>query len=395
MQQHYDLIIGGGAMNGLTLALALSHFSSQRLKIAVVEKRLQQEQQGVGFDTRCVALSDGTCRKLAEIPFSEHYSLWDKMQAFAEPIKQVHISEQHHSGIVEINAQELHLSQVGAVVPLSEMGLMFSQALKARPNIDFICPDSIVELQTSKQQISVLLQSGQQLSAKLLVAADGSDSKIAELAKIATETVHNYQQTAIIANVRISSSHNGRAFERFTTQGPIALLPLADKMMSLVFCTKAPERLLNMNDEQFISHLQQQFGWRLGAFQAVSRRYAYPLMLKRATSFVGDRIALVGNAAQTLHPVAGQGFNLGTRDVFALAKIVAEADEIGSAAMLQQYQQQRLADQQHIIGLTDNLVQIFSNSLLPLQILRNLGLIGLSSCALLRNRFVQPTLGRI
>ena len=272
---------------------------------------------------------------------------------------------------------------------------MFSQALKARPNIDFICPDSIVELQTSKQQISVLLQSGQQLSAKLLVAADGSDSKIAELAKIATETVHNYQQTAIIANVRISSSHNGRAFERFTTQGPIALLPLADKMTSLVFCTKVPEQLLNMNDEQFISHLQQQFGWRLGAFQAVSRRYAYPLMLKRATSFVGDRIALVGNAAQTLHPVAGQGFNLGIRDVFALAKIVAEADEIGSAAMLQQYQQQRLADQQHIIGLTDNLVQIFSNSLLPLQILRNLGLIGLSSCALLRNRFVQPTLGRI
>ncbi len=95
-----------------------------------------------------------------------------------------------------------------------------------------------------------------------------------------------------------------------------------------------------MNDEQFISHLQQQFGWRLGAFQAVSRRYSYPLMLKRATSFVGDRIALVGNAAQTLHPVAGQGFNLGIRDVFALAKIVAEADEIGSAAMLQQYQQQ-------------------------------------------------------
>lgn len=395
MQQHYDLIIGGGAMNGLTLALALSHFSSQRLKIAVVEKRLQQEQQGVGFDARCVALSDGTCRKLAQIPFSEHYSLWDKMQAFAEPIKQVHISEQYHSGIVEINAQELHLSQVGAVVPLSEMGLMFSQALKARPNIDFICPDSIVELQTSKQQISVLLQSGQQLSAKLLVAADGSDSKIAELAKIATETVHNYQQTAIIANVRISSTHNGRAFERFTTQGPIALLPLEDKMMSLVFCTKTPEQLLNMNDEQFISHLQQQFGWRLGAFQAVSRRYAYPLMLKRATSFVGDRIALVGNAAQTLHPVAGQGFNLGIRDVFALAKIVAEADEIGSAAMLQQYQQQRLADQQHIIGLTDNLVQIFSNSLLPLQIFRNLGLIGLSSCALLRNRFVQPTLGRI
>ena len=395
MQQHYDLIIGGGAMNGLTLALALSHFSSQRLKIAVVEKRLQQEQQGVGFDARCVALSDGTCRKLAQIPFSEHYSLWDKMQAFAEPIKQVHISEQYHSGIVEINAQELHLSQVGAVVPLSEMGLMFSQALKARPNIDFICPDSIVELQTSKQQISVLLQSGQQLSAKLLVAADGSDSKIAELAKIATETVHNYQQTAIIANVRISSTHNGRAFERFTTQGPIALLPLEDKMMSLVFCTKTPEQLLNMNDEQFISHLQQQFGWRLGAFQAVSRRYAYPLMLKRATSFVGDRIALVGNAAQTLHPVAGQGFNLGIRDVFALAKIVAEADEIGSAAMLQQYQQQRLADQQHIIGLTDNLMQIFSNSLLPLQIFRNLGLIGLSSCALLRNRFVQPTLGRI
>lgn len=393
-QQHYDVIIGGGAMNGLTLALALDTLSSSRLKIAVIEKRLRSQQQGVGFDSRCVALSDGTCRKLKLLQCQQQ-TLWDKVKTFAEPIKQVHISDRGHSGIVEINAEEMHLSQLGVVVSLQEMGDALMQAIANKPNIDFICPHSIQHLQTTASTITVTLDNQQHLTAKLLVAADGTDSQIAQLAGLSCNEEFDYQQSAIIANVKISSKHQGRAFERFTTQGPIALLPMADNLMSLVFCCKTPDTLLAMNDKQFLQHLQQQFGWRLGAFQAVSQRYVYPLKLKRSSAFIADRVALVGNAAQTLHPVAGQGFNLGIRDVFALAETIVATEDIGSATMLQQYQAQRWQDQQRIIELTTGLVQIFSNDLLPVQILRNLGLAALNHCPTLLHSFVQPTLGRI
>lgn len=394
-QQHYDVIIGGGAMNGLTLALTLDTLSASRLRIAVIEKRQRSQQQGVGFDSRCVALSDGTCRKLKRIRFDQQQTLWDRVQTFAEPIKQVHVSERGHSGIVEINAVEMHLTQLGVVVALQNMGDTFTAALANKANIDFISPHFIQQIDYGTDQIAVTLDNQMRLTGKLLVAADGTDSQIAQLAGIACNEEFDYQQSAIIANVITSMPHQGRAFERFTPEGPIALLPMADNMMSLVFCTKTPEALLALDNQSFLQQLQQRFGWRLGKFQSVSKRYAYPLKLKRSTALIGNRLALVGNAAQTLHPVAGQGFNLGIRDVFALAEAIINAQEIGSAEMLQQYQQHRLQDQQRIIGLTTNLVQIFSNELLPLQVLRNLGLTALSHCSALRHTFVQPTLGRI
>ncbi|MFC0309023.1 2-octaprenyl-6-methoxyphenyl hydroxylase [Gallibacterium trehalosifermentans] len=394
-QQHYDVIIGGGAMNGLTLALALHTMSAARLKIAVIEKQQRSQHQGVGFDSRCVALSDGTCRKLNRIQFNSEQTLWDRIAQFAEPIKQVHVSDRGHSGIVEINASDMHLTQVGVVVSLHHMGELFAQALTDKPNIDFFCPHTIQQLQTTDGQVNVLLDNGCQLSAKLLVAADGSDSQLAKLAGITSYIEQDYHQSAVIANVMTSVAHQGRAFERFTSEGPIALLPMTNNMMSLVFCTKQPELLLGFDDQAFLQHLQQYFGWRLGKFTSVSRRTAYPLQLKRSASFIGQRVALVGNAAQTLHPVAGQGFNLGIRDVFALAELIVSATAIGSEQMLQQYQNARIQDQQRIMSLTSNLVHIFSNDLLPFQLLRNLGLLSLSHCSGLRNLFVQPTLGRI
>lgn len=394
-QQHYDVIIGGGAMNGLTLALALNTFSASKLRIAVIEKRQRSQQQGVGFDSRCVALSDGTCRKLNRIKVNDKTTLWQQIQSFAEPIKQVHVSERGHSGIVEINAEELHLAQLGVVVSLQDMGNTFAQALTQYPNIELFCPHFIEQITVSSDQVKVTLDDQRCLTGSILVAADGTDSQLAQLAGIASEELYDFQQSAIIANVVVSEAHQGRAFERFTPEGPIALLPMADKMMSLVFCTKTPEALLALDDQQFLTHLQQSFGWRLGQFKSVSKRYAYPLKVKRSATYVGQRFALVGNAAQTLHPVAGQGFNLGIRDVFALAEAIVKAEDIGSDQMLQQYQAERLQDQQRIIGLTTNLVQIFSNELLPLQVLRHVGLISLSQCATLRHTFVQPTLGRI
>lgn len=394
-QQHYDVIIGGGAMNGLTLALALNTFSASKLRIAVIEKRQRSQQQGVGFDSRCVALSDGTCRKLNRIKVNDKTTLWQQIQSFAEPINQVHVSERGHSGIVEINAEELHLAQLGVVVSLQDMGNTFAQALTQYPNIELFCPHFIEQITVSSDQVKVTLDDQRCLTGSILVAADGTDSQLAQLVGIASEELYDFQQSAIIANVVVSEAHQGRAFERFTPEGPIALLPMADKMMSLVFCTKTPETLLALDAQQFLTYLQQSFGWRLGQFKSVSKRYAYPLKVKRSATYVGQRFALVGNAAQTLHPVAGQGFNLGIRDVFALAEAIVNAEDIGSDQMLQQYQAERLQDQQRIIGLTTNLVQIFSNELLPLQVLRHVGLISLSQCATLRHTFVQPTLGRI
>ena len=233
----------------------------------------------------------------------------------------------------------------------------------------------------------------------MLIGADGTKSEVASAVNISQEMLHDYGQTAIIANVQTQQPHQNRAFERFTTEGPLALLPMKDNLISLVWCVRHADELLQADESTFLTRLQQQFGWRLGRFQRCGQRFAYPLTLSRAAQHVQARTVLIGNAAQTLHPIAGQGFNLGIRDVMTLANILSYAylqqQEIGDDALLQQYENKRKADQKQMIQLTDGLLTIFANNLLPLQIGRNLGLMALAQSSMLRQYFAKPTLGWI
>ncbi|TNG91639.1 2-octaprenyl-6-methoxyphenyl hydroxylase [Pasteurellaceae bacterium USgator11] len=399
MEKPYDLVIVGGAMSGCCLALALAQHLPE-LRIAVLEKNAKikpQPHQKCGFDARSIALSQGSCQKLQQIAFNAKQSLWQKITPLTEAITQIHVSDRGHSGIVELSAQALQLSRLGAVVELAAMGKVLLEAIARYPNIDYLSPVTITELQRSADAVHLQLSDQSRLQSALLVCADGNHSTIAQQCGIHYQTLNDYQQSAVIANVKAGLAHDGRAFERFTAQGPLALLPLQHDWLSLVWCVRHPEALLALDDTDFLAQLQQQFGWRLGKFEQVGQRSAYPLKLQKAERQIHHRLALVGNAAQTLHPIAGQGFNLGLRDVTCLAAILVQAvqqgQDLGASAVLQRYQQQRQADQARMINLTDGLVNTFANDLLPLQIARNAGLLALSAFAPLQQQFIKPTLG--
>ena len=394
-----DIVIVGGAMTGTTLALALSAFTNGKMKIAVLERQPVKQHQQSGFDARCIALSDSSCQKFSRIILPDGQNLWQKIQPFSTHIEQIHVSDKGHSGIVEFSAREFHLQQLGAVVELQQVGQILLQAVEQSDNIDYLCPVEIAHIERSQDGVKISLKNDRTLTAQLLIGADGTKSEVASAVNISQEMLHDYGQTAIIANVQIQQPHQNRAFERFTTEGPLALLPMKDNLMSLVWCVRHADELLQADENSFLTRLQQQFGWRLGRFQRCGQRFAYPLTLSRAAQHVQARTVLIGNAAQTLHPIAGQGFNLGIRDVMTLANILSYAylqqQEIGDDALLQQYENKRKADQKQMIQLTDGLLTIFANNLLPLQIGRNLGLMALAQSSMLRQYFAKPTLGWI
>ena len=396
---NYDIVIVGGAMTGTTLALALSAFTNGKMKIAVLERQPVKQHQQSGFDARCIALSDGSCQKFSRIILPDGQNLWQKIQPFSTHIEQIHVSDKGHSGIVEFSAREFHLQQLGAVIELQQVGQILLQAVEQSDNIDYLCPVEIAHIERLQDSLKISLKNDRTLTTPLLIGADGTKSEVASAVNISQEMLHDYGQTAIIANVQTQQPHQNRAFERFTMEGPLALLPMKDNLMSLVWCVRHADELLQADENSFLTRLQQQFGWRLGRFQRCGQRFAYPLTLSRAAQHVQARTVLIGNAAQTLHPIAGQGFNLGIRDVMTLANILSYAylqqQEIGDDALLQQYENKRKADQKQMIQLIDGLLTIFANNLLPLQIGRNLGLMALAQSSMLRQYFAKPTLGWI
>ena len=207
-----------------------------------------------------------------------------------------------------------------------------------------------------------------------------------------------YQQLAVIANVTTAQPHNNRAFERFTEHGPLAVLPMTQGRCSLVWCHPIEnQQVLDWSDAQFCDELQRAFGWRLGRITHAGARNAYPLVLSRAESSVSHRVALVGNASQTLHPIAGQGFNLGMRDVITLAENVAQAwqagQDVGAFAVLNAWQRQREPDREATVGVTDGLVHLFANHWSPLIVGRNLGLMGVEIFTPARDALARRTLG--
>lgn len=395
--EKFDVVIIGGAATGSILALALSSATQHQLRIALVEKALPNYAEQGGFDGRSIALAEGSLQKLTQIQPLASGNLGEIIRKIATPITQIHISDQGHFGKTTLSADELHLPQLGAVVELAKLGDVLQALLANAPNIRLYCPDSLASLTRTMQECHLQLASGVQLQAQLLVAADGIQSQLAQQCGVQTQCIQDYQQSAIIANVELAEPHRGQAFERFTPQGPFALLPLSHNRMSLVWCVADPSDAMALNEAQFLKALQQQFGWKLGKFQRLSKRFVYPLSLQKAERHIGHRLAIVGNAAQLVHPVAGQGFNLGMRDLFELAGRVGEAfqqrKDIGSVELLAQFERAREADQARIMQATSGLISLFGCQALPIQALRNFGLVALSHSKNLRNQIAHQALG--
>ncbi|QHM72312.1 2-octaprenyl-6-methoxyphenyl hydroxylase [Mixta intestinalis] len=387
-----SVIVAGGGMAGATLALAISHLTQGALPVTVIEAVAPGDRAHPGYDGRAIALAEGTCRQLTAI------NLWPALAQCATPITHVHVSDRGHAGFVNIDASDYGVSALGNVVELHEVGNRLYQLLRKAPGVTLRCPERVSKVEQRQDGVSVTLNSGERLEGQLLVAADGSRSRTAAACGVQWRS-EDYQQLAVIANVTTQIAHQGRAFERFTQNGPLALLPMSDGRSSLVWCHPPEEkaRIDAWSDAEFLAALQQAFGWRLGRFTQVGQRHSYPLTLQKASQTVAHRLALVGNAAQTLHPIAGQGFNLGMRDVMSLAETLASAwrqqQDPGSFAVLQRYNQRRMPDRNATIGITDGLVRIFANRYLPLVVGRNLGLMTMDNLPWLRNRLAERTLG--
>ena len=384
----FDVIIAGGAMAGGTLALALNQLSQQSLSIAVIEAYQPKGGAHPGFDSRAIALSYGTVNTL------KRFGLWDDLHAVATPITHIHVSDRSHFGMTDIDHKEANLDALGYVIELADVGQIYQTKISQCEQITQYCPLSVTEVARDQESVSVTLSDGSQLQSKMLVAADGALSTCCEQLGLELDE-HDFGQHAVIANVEVSQPHEGRAFERFTTHGPVALLPMSGQRMSLVWCQPPHQvdALLNCSDEQFLEQLQQAFGWRLGKMTRVGQRASYPLVLRTRSQVVSHRFAIVGNAAQTLHPIAGQGFNLGIRDVASLAEELTHGDALGSYQQLTRYKTRREHDRQMTIGLTSSLVHLFSNDLPTLSVGRNVGLALMDNCAQLKAPLLKRTLG--
>ncbi|GLX77015.1 2-octaprenyl-6-methoxyphenyl hydroxylase [Thalassotalea insulae] len=399
-KQHFDIVIAGGGLSGLLAALSLANLTKQdgsSLSIAIIEANDIEQQPELTFDARVLALSHGS------VSYLQSLIDWHTLDAYAAPIKQIHISDRGHYGKARINATEHQVTALGYVVEMSRLGQALLASAKRYSNIHWFCPDSIAAIDWQKQQVTVQLNSAQQIDGQLILACDGAQSSCRQFANISSNATP-YHQSAVIANVSMEKAHQNVAYERFTEMGPIAMLPLADgnsdsKKCSLVW-TLTPEKaeqVVQLDDISFQQALVQAFGGWLGNVEQLGQRTCYPLHLVRANEQIYHRMVLVGNASHTIHPIAGQGFNLGVRDVAqlrdVLKQLLTQGKDIAQFSALNDYAQNRATDHQQVITLTDSLVTLFSNELPPLVAGRNIGLKVLNYCKPLKNSLVNKTMG--
>lgn len=372
MRDHYDLIIVGAGLAGNCLALALKNSG---LSIAVVEAASRRQLRDSPAGDRALALAAGTVRLL------EALEAWSGVADKATAIKNIHISDRGHFGKTRLSAAEQGVDALGYVIAARDIEEHLA-GLVEQTAVTCLYETRVAGVMSGNDAVNVSLKQHNQslnLTAQLLVGADGGQSTVRKLLDI-PQQITEYGQTALVTTVQAGLPHLHTAYERFTVQGPLALLPVAGRRLSVVWTreTEQAEALMASGEAEFMAELQACFGYRLGELKLVAPRRAFPLSLIRAESMVSGRAVIVGNAVHQLHPVAGQGFNLGIRDVAELAERILRQHQnqgdIGNAELLNAYARQRVADHSKTIGFTNNVIRIFSNDWLPVAALRNTGL---------------------
>lgn len=393
MRTDFDVLIVGGGLVGASLAYALR---DSGLSLGVVEAFPFSFLGSPSFDDRTLALAYGSRRIFAAM------GLWEAIaRRGAAPIKRIHVSDRGRFGVARLTAAEAGLDALGYVVTHRTLGASLYEAIKDQSNVSLIAPAVLQSVTLEESAARVRVQAGdavQDLSARLLVAADGANSPIRDAMGIEVERV-SYDQTAVVSAVTTELPHQNTAYERFTESGPLALLPAEAARLAVVWTQRTAnvERVLAWDDETFRRELQAAFGERLGRFLGVGKRNAYPLALTRVREHVRPRLALIGNAAHAVHPVAGQGFNLGLRDVAVLAEVLTDAvaagRDPGDIAALQRYADWRVRDNRVTAAFTHSLIRIFSNDYLPVTWGRNLGLLAVDLLPPVKRRLVRITSG--
>ena len=390
-----DVAVCGGGLVGATLALALAELA---LDVVLIEAQPFGTVGQPSFDERTTALSNGSRR------IFDALRVWPLLEREATAIRRIHISDRGRFGFARLDAAEQGLSALGFVVVNRAMGAALWSRLQGS-SVRILAPAKVrgMRLVDGRQRIECDLgaQGSAAVEAKLAIAADGAQSALREAAGIGAQT-WNYDQTALVTNVLTQRFHDHVAYERFTPSGPLALLPMSEGRVGLIwtFTPDLAQSVAQANDTDFLARLQDAFGFRLGRFMRVGTRQLYPLALTRADEHIADRLAIVGNAAQTLHPIAGQGFNLGLRDAASLAEVLADgraqqrdAFDPGDGLWLERYREWRVADRTNIVRFTDGLVRLFSQPLGPIKALRDVGMLAFDLMPAAKGALSQLSLG--
>ncbi|MBM3545921.1 MAG: FAD-dependent oxidoreductase [Alphaproteobacteria bacterium] len=386
-----DVVIVGGGLVGLSLAHALA---SAGIETTVVDREEPAIAANDAYDGRAFAISYGSRRIL------EGLGLWQEMGRQAAPILDIRVTDGPSTLFLHYDHREVGDEPLGHIVESRFVRRALLGKLGDRPKLRLIAPESVARLERGKAGVVARLADGRRIAARLAVAADGRGSPIRRAAGIGAME-WGYAQTAIVCTVALTRPHEGVAHERFLPAGPFALLPLPGDFSSIVWAERnevAPA-MLALDDDGFSAAMTRRFGDALGPLRVVGRRWSYPLGLLVAERFTSDRLALIGDAAHSIHPLAGQGLNLAIRDVAALAEVIVDAHrlglDIGAVDVLDRYASWRRLDTLALLAVTDGLNRLFSNDLGPVRLIRDLGLAAVDRLPALKRLFMNHAMGTV
>lgn len=391
MEKRTDIIITGGGMVGMSMAIAMARLG---LHVTILEKTAMPAQLEPSFDGRVSAIALGSVNLL------RHIGAWDGMLPYAEPICDIRVSDGDTPCFVHYDHHDIGDEPFGYIIENRYIRHALHEAAATLPTLTIIERATISSFASDNASARVTLADGREFSAALVLAADGKHSTIREFAGIKVLS-RDYKQTAIVATIAHSKPHHGLAQERFLPAGPFAVLPMTDQRSSLVW-VESRDRVqlyLDLPKEECEQEITERVGDYLGTITLAGERFAYPLSLSHANTYVAARLALIGDAAHGIHPIAGQGVNLGFRDVAALEELIRKQKDVGgdlgAESVLAHYQRWRRFDNVSMMGVTDGLNQLFCSSLLPIKTARGLGMWAVNKMPPLKRFFMKHAMGLV
>jgi 2-octaprenyl-6-methoxyphenol hydroxylase len=391
-----ELVVAGAGLNGMLLAVACA---GAGLSVAVVDPQDPAAMLDAGFDGRTSAIAYGSRLVLDGI------GVWPDIAGEAEPIREIRVVDDGSPLFLHYDHRDLadghgQAAPLGYIVENRVLRRALLHRARALPALRLMALRRVVSLEASETGADVVLDGGERLRARLVAAADGANSPLRHAAGIAA-VEWRYRQTGIVTTVAHERPHGGIAVEHFLPSGPFAILPMTGNRSSIVWTEHADlaPGLLALPDTAFAVELGARFGGFLGAIEPVGPRWSYPLGLMQAERYIARRLALVGEAAHVIHPIAGQGLNLGIRDIAALAELVVDARrlglDIGEDPLLDRYQRIRRADAVLLAAVTDGLNRLFSNTVPPVRLARDLGLAMVNQVPPLKRLLMRHAMGML
>jgi 2-octaprenyl-6-methoxyphenol hydroxylase len=390
-----DAVIVGGGLVGLSMAIALG---GAGLAVAVVDREDPAGATNARFDGRATAIALASQRMLAAIGIWRHVSA-------SQPILEIRVADGDSSFFLHYDHRDIGADPLGYMVENRVLRVALYARAAELPGVRLLAPVAVAAVDRGRPGIAlgrgtVELADGRKIAAPIVIGADGRNSGLREAAAIRCVS-HDYRQIGIVCTVRHELPHRGVAVERFLPSGPFAILPLTENRASLVWTEAAATApaLLALPPAAFAAELGRRFGDHLGALQVVGPRWSYPLSLHLAETYVAARLALIGDAAHVIHPVAGQGLNLGLRDVAALAEVLVDAArlglDLGQGDVLERYQRWRRFDALALAAVTDGLTRLFSNDAAPLRLARRAGLAAVNALPPAKKFFMRHAMGQV